>query len=73
VGKARTFFNIHTFTSREERHYCAYLLAWLPESRENVEAFLPGTCRLGREYRLFYEYTAGGEYLYALKKKDKEA
>jgi len=34
---------------------------------------LPGTCRLGREYRLFYEYTAGGEYLYALKKKDKEA
>jgi len=66
-------FNIDTFIRREERHYCAYLYSWLLESRKNVETLLPQGCELGKDYRLFYEYTAVREYLYSLKKNDKKA
>lgn len=69
----KTEFNIGAFTSREERHYCAYLYSWLLESRENVENLLPEGCEIGKDYRLFYEYTAIREYLYSIKKKDKPA
>jgi hypothetical protein len=63
-------FEINQFDSREERHHCAYLFKWLLDRRENVENFLGAKIILGKDYRLFYEYTPVREYLYSLKKQD---
>ena len=31
---------IDDYTSREERHYCAYLFSWLLQNPENIKTFL---------------------------------
>ena len=67
---------ITDFRSREERHYCAILFAWLIESEHNMEAFLR---RLNEhpfenldfsDYKIYYEFTGIRELIFDEKREE---
>ena len=76
---------IDDYTSREERHYCAYLFSWLLQNPENIKTFLltfdkplidKSESIIYKNVKLFYEFTWLRDIIYEFgrhtKLKDKE-